>query len=178
MFHNRLEVESIEVKDAVKLDANHMLVVYKQEAGHIERRVVEGPTIFIPSAHEWWAWNHNSLFSKNISRLIRSLSTNITLYLVDEVHLGTSACKQVNYSFEIDLFKKVCAFLKTSSLWKYLHYISAPSGFMNSPGMAVTEQTQVGSFQMPTSSHSYAESPASSTTTYVTWGPKTILSSQ
>lgn len=54
MFHNRLEVESIVVKDAVKLDANHMLVVYKQEAGHIERRVVEGPTIFIPSAHEWW----------------------------------------------------------------------------------------------------------------------------
>ena len=53
MFHNRLEVESIYVKDSVKLDANHMLVVYKQESGHIERRVVEGPTIFIPSAHEW-----------------------------------------------------------------------------------------------------------------------------
>ena len=53
MFHNRLEVESIAVRNAVKLDANHMLVVYKQESGHIERRVVEGPTIFIPSAHEW-----------------------------------------------------------------------------------------------------------------------------
>ena len=53
MFHNRLEVESIYVKNAVKLDGNHLLVVYKQEAGHIERRVVEGPTIFIPSAHEW-----------------------------------------------------------------------------------------------------------------------------
>lgn len=65
MFHNRLEVESIEVKDAVKLDANHMLVVYKQEAGHIERRVVEGPTIFIPSAHEWlhefsWHGSHRA----------------------------------------------------------------------------------------------------------------------
>ena len=53
MFHNRLEVEYIAMKDAVKLDANHLLVVYKQESGHIERRVVDGPTIFIPSAHEW-----------------------------------------------------------------------------------------------------------------------------
>ena len=53
MFHNRLEIESMVVKDAVKLDGNHVLVVYKQQDGNIERRIVEGPTIFIPSAHEW-----------------------------------------------------------------------------------------------------------------------------
>ena len=53
MFHNRLEVEYIRVKDAFRLDGNHLLVVYKQEAGHIERRIIEGPTIFTPSAHEW-----------------------------------------------------------------------------------------------------------------------------
>jgi hypothetical protein len=41
------------VRDSIRLDANHLLVVYKQEEGHIERRVVEGPTVFIPSAHEW-----------------------------------------------------------------------------------------------------------------------------
>lgn len=53
MFHNRLEVEQIVVKNSITLDANHLLVVYKQEEGHIERRVVEGPAVFIPSAHEW-----------------------------------------------------------------------------------------------------------------------------
>ena len=53
IFHNRLEMDSILVRDAIRLDANHLLVVYKQESGHIERRIVDGPTIFIPSAHEW-----------------------------------------------------------------------------------------------------------------------------
>ncbi len=53
MFVNRLEVESVQVKNAVKLDANHLLVVYKQEEGHIERRIVRGPAIFVPRAREW-----------------------------------------------------------------------------------------------------------------------------
>ena len=53
MFWNRLEVESIEVKDAIKLDSNHLLVVYRQEEGHIDRRIVQGPAVFVPSAHEW-----------------------------------------------------------------------------------------------------------------------------
>lgn len=53
MFVNRLEVESVQVQNAIKLDANHLLVVYKQEEGHIERRIVQGPAIFVPSAHEW-----------------------------------------------------------------------------------------------------------------------------
>ena len=62
LFHNRLEIESVRVRDSIKLDANHLLVVYKQEEGHIERRVVEGPTVFIPSAHEWWDTSLPSTF--------------------------------------------------------------------------------------------------------------------
>ena len=50
---NRLEVDYVEVRNAIKLDANHMIVVYKQEEGKIERRIVKGPTIFVPNAHEW-----------------------------------------------------------------------------------------------------------------------------
>ena len=53
MFMNRLEVDSIIVRNAIKLDANHLVVVYKQQEGHIERRIVQGPTIFVPDAHEW-----------------------------------------------------------------------------------------------------------------------------
>ena len=53
MFVNRLEVDFIDVNNSVKLDANHMVVVYKQEEGKIDRRIVQGPTIFVPNAHEW-----------------------------------------------------------------------------------------------------------------------------
>ena len=53
MYVNRLEVDSVDVQNAIKLDANHMIIVYKQEEGKIERRIVQGPTIFVPNAHEW-----------------------------------------------------------------------------------------------------------------------------
>jgi len=53
MFLNRLEVDSVVVKDCIKIDSNHMIVVYKQLEGVIERRIVQGPTIFMPSAYEW-----------------------------------------------------------------------------------------------------------------------------
>lgn len=53
MFQNRLLVDSIELRDVTKLDANHMIVVYKQLDGKIDRRIVQGPTIFVPNAHEW-----------------------------------------------------------------------------------------------------------------------------
>ena len=38
---NRLELDSVYVRDVVKLDANHMVIVYKQMEGHIERRIVQ-----------------------------------------------------------------------------------------------------------------------------------------
>lgn len=53
LFLNRLEFDSVYVKDVVKLDANHMVVVYKQQEGHIDRRIVQGPTVFMPNAFEW-----------------------------------------------------------------------------------------------------------------------------
>ena len=53
-FHNKLEIETIQVVDAIKLDANHLIVVYKQQDDKIEKRIVRGPTIFVPNAHEWW----------------------------------------------------------------------------------------------------------------------------
>lgn len=53
MFQNRLEVDSIELNYAIEMDANQLIVVYKQLEGKIERRIVKGPLIFIPSAHEW-----------------------------------------------------------------------------------------------------------------------------
>ncbi len=54
MFENPLEYQTINVLPATKIDANHQLVVYKkQKDNSVERRIVEGPTVFMPEAEEW-----------------------------------------------------------------------------------------------------------------------------
>ncbi|XP_065840952.1 uncharacterized protein [Oscarella lobularis] len=53
-FLHPLEIVSIEVKPAVVLDANEVLVVYRKvESGKVERRLQHGPTQFVPSAEDW-----------------------------------------------------------------------------------------------------------------------------
>lgn len=54
MFCNPLLHESIQVKDAKKIDANHMIVVYKRlKDSDVQRRIIQGPTVFVPEAEEW-----------------------------------------------------------------------------------------------------------------------------
>jgi hypothetical protein len=43
----------ITVADAIALDANESLVVYRQQTGQVQRRIVRGPELFIPNAQEW-----------------------------------------------------------------------------------------------------------------------------
>ena len=54
MYQNPLEHDRIEVKEATKLTADEMLVVYKQENNAVERRLLYGPAVFVPTAHEWY----------------------------------------------------------------------------------------------------------------------------
>lgn len=54
LYMNRLEIDSAVVKDSIKIDGNHIVVVYKQLEGLIERRIIQGPTMLVPDAHEWW----------------------------------------------------------------------------------------------------------------------------
>ena len=56
MYVNPIDTESAEVKPAHSLDANEVLVVYRQDRGDhiVQRRIQYGPTIFIPSADEWY----------------------------------------------------------------------------------------------------------------------------
>lgn len=54
MFCNPLEYRSISVEKATRIDSNHVIVVYrKKEDQSVERRVVQGPAIFVPEAEEW-----------------------------------------------------------------------------------------------------------------------------
>lgn len=43
----------ISIADAVPLDANEALVVYRQQEGKVQRRIVRGPELFVPEAQEW-----------------------------------------------------------------------------------------------------------------------------
>ena len=51
--HNPITKEYMVVKQATKLDSNHLVVVYKQKEEIIERRIVRGPCVFIPGPEEW-----------------------------------------------------------------------------------------------------------------------------
>jgi hypothetical protein len=43
------------VEDAIKVEANHVIVVYKRLANsNVQRRLVEGPAVFVPEAVEWY----------------------------------------------------------------------------------------------------------------------------
>lgn len=54
MFLNRLEHESIYVRDGTKINANNVIVVYKRNPDQsVERRIIKGPVVFIPEAEEW-----------------------------------------------------------------------------------------------------------------------------
>lgn len=54
IYFNPLIHENIQVNDALKLDANHMVVVYKRlKDSSVQRRIIQGPTVFVPDAEEW-----------------------------------------------------------------------------------------------------------------------------
>ena len=53
LLFNPLLHESIHTVDGTKLDANHMVVVYKRVKDDVQRRLIQGPTVFVPEAEEW-----------------------------------------------------------------------------------------------------------------------------
>ena len=62
MYHDPYQITSIQVKEAVSLDANEVLVVYSklekegpegQVTTSVVRRIQYGPTLYVPDANEW-----------------------------------------------------------------------------------------------------------------------------
>ena len=54
LFHNPLLYDKISVEEAIKLDANHVIIIYKRRPDTtVERRLVEGPAVIVPEAEEW-----------------------------------------------------------------------------------------------------------------------------
>ena len=55
-FHDPLRMDSVTVQNATALDANEVLVVYRydNETKKVSRRIQHGPSVYIPTANEWW----------------------------------------------------------------------------------------------------------------------------
>jgi hypothetical protein len=53
VWMDQVEHSAIRVEEAIALDANEALVVYRHDAGKVQRRVVRGPELFVPDAQEW-----------------------------------------------------------------------------------------------------------------------------
>ncbi|XP_046570214.1 uncharacterized protein LOC124278529 [Haliotis rubra] len=72
VFFNPLILDSIKTESALKLDANHMVVVYKRlKDSNVQRRVIQGPVVFVPQAEEWmhmFNWHGSDL--NNQGRMI------------------------------------------------------------------------------------------------------------
>ena len=60
VFFDPVRHDSIAVEDALPVNAHEAVVVYTREDGDVERRVVHGPAIFVPTEKEWlhqFAWH-------------------------------------------------------------------------------------------------------------------------
>lgn len=53
IYFDPVEHDAITTLDAITVDANDALVVYRQEKAAVARRVVRGPELFVPAANEW-----------------------------------------------------------------------------------------------------------------------------
>jgi len=53
VWHHPVEHAEVTTHKAVNLDASEALVVYRQDQERVDRRVVRGPSLFVPAANEW-----------------------------------------------------------------------------------------------------------------------------
>ena len=63
VYKNPLVHSIIKVMTGISLDANEVLVVYRQddETKNVDRYLQHGPTLFIPDANEWYLCSTFSL---------------------------------------------------------------------------------------------------------------------
>ncbi|ESP00219.1 hypothetical protein LOTGIDRAFT_238660 [Lottia gigantea] len=72
VFSNPQVYERVYKQKATKVDSNHIVIVYKrQKEGGVDRRIIQGPCLFVPQAEEWlheFKWHGSD--PENKARLI------------------------------------------------------------------------------------------------------------
>ena len=86
VFNNPLKVSRTTLRQAQCVDANHTLVVYKRlKGGESQRRIVQGPALFIPEAEEWvheFVWHGTD--PENKTRMVPGLNRFVKLPIISQ----------------------------------------------------------------------------------------------
>lgn len=106
MFRNPLKHQSIENKQGISLDANELVVVYRQDekSKEVSRSTQYGPTLFIPKSNEWlheFSWHGTDPENKTKKVPGSLMFTKLQVipdqfyYNVDEVRTSDDALMRV-----------------------------------------------------------------------------------
>jgi hypothetical protein len=129
MFEDPVRHQQIQVLPVISVDGFEALVVYKEDVeakGHVERRIVRGPTQFMPDANEWvheFSWHGPSGNDKE--RLVPAGNKFTKLRTIPD---------QINYSTEVRtqddvlLTLKLIIFYEMADIERVLDSTSDPVG--------------------------------------------------
>jgi len=121
VFNNPLTYSDISLQSAQRVDANHMLVVYKRlKGGDSQRRIVQGPAVFIPEAEEWmheFVWHGTD--PENKTRMVPGLNKFHQLPTIPQNFYYN--VREVRTSDDTMLTVKVMLFYEMVDVLKMMH---------------------------------------------------------
>jgi len=127
MFEDPVRHQQIEVKSVISVDGFEALVVYKEDVepkGNVERRIVRGPTQFMPDANEWvheFAWYGADANGNKIENKFTKLRT-----IPDQINYST----EVRTCDDVLLTLKLIVFYEMADIERMLDSTSDPIGDM------------------------------------------------
>jgi hypothetical protein len=128
---------TIEIDEATKLDANEALIVYAKENEHVTRRVLRGPSLFVPSPEEWiheFRW-HGSDPRQTGKKVPRALIFQKLRVIPDQMYLDI---ENVRTADDALLVVKVMVFFELIDIERMLDQTHDPiADFINALGADV-----------------------------------------
>lgn len=106
---------SIETRQAVSVSAHEAMVVYRNAAAGVDRRVVEGPAVFVPQPNEWLhTFRWHGADPKNPRRKIpNALEFTRVRIIPDQLYFDV---EEVRTADDALLFVKLMVFFELTSL--------------------------------------------------------------
>ena len=126
-----VEHAGIETKQAMSVSAHEAVVVYRDGAGGVDRRVVDGPAVFVPQPNEWLhTFRWHGADPKNPRRKIPNALEFIRLRVIpDQMYLDV---EEVRTADDALLCVKVMIFFELVSMTTMLEETHDPiADFMN-----------------------------------------------
>lgn len=161
VWFNPLEHSAITVEDAIKIDANEALVVYKRSVDNVQRRVVRGPALFVPFADEWihsFSW-HGTDPRQGHKKIPRALQFEKLRVIPDQMYFDV---ENVRTSDDALLVVKLMVFFELCDIERMLDQTHDPvADFINALSADVIDFVGARDFEtFKTQTESLNELPA------------------